>query len=48
MGWGIGGWAAWLLGALLATWCYLAVAALEIALSRVLHEAIGDVDPEER
>jgi hypothetical protein len=30
------------------TWAYLAVAALEIALSRGLHEAVGDVRPEER
>jgi MFS family permease len=44
----IGGWVAWLLGALLPTWAYLLVAALEIALSRGLHEVIGDVDPEER
>jgi MFS family permease len=48
VGWGIGGWAAWFLGALLPTWAYLSVAALEIALSRGLHEAVGDVSPEER
>jgi MFS family permease len=44
----IGGWPAWFLGALLPTWAYLAIAAVEIALSRGLHEAVGDVDPEER
>jgi MFS family permease len=48
VGSGIGGWTGWLLGSLLPTWTYLLVAALEIALSRRLHEAIGDVDPEER
>jgi hypothetical protein len=48
VGWGIGGWAGWFLGALLPTWTYLSVAALEIALSRGLHEAVGDVAPEER
>jgi hypothetical protein len=37
LGWLIGGWAAWLLGALLGTWTYLAVAALEVALSRTVH-----------
>lgn len=48
VGWGMGGWASWLIGPLLATWAYLAVAALEIALSRGLHEALGDVAPEKR
>ena len=48
VGWGIGGWAGWVLGAVLATWAYLLIAALEIALSRGLHEAVGDVRPEER
>jgi MFS family permease len=48
VGWVVGGWPAWFLGGLLPTWCYLAVAALEVALSRGLHEAVGDVDPEER
>ncbi len=38
----------WFLGARLPTWAYLSVAALEIALSRGLHEAVGDVGPEER
>ena len=48
VGWGISGWAAWFLGAVLSTWAYLSVAAVEIALSRGLHEAVGDVDPEDR
>jgi hypothetical protein len=48
VGWGIGGWLAWALGGVLSTWAYLSVAALEIALSRGLHEAVGDVSPEER
>ena len=48
MGWQVGGWAAWFLGALIPTWTYLIVAALEIALSRGLHEALGDVAPEQR
>jgi ABC-type Co2+ transport system permease subunit len=48
VGWGIGGWASWLIAPLLSTWAYLSVAALEIALSRGLHEAVGDVSPEER
>ena len=46
--WGIGGWSAWRLGGWLPTWAYLAVAALEIALSRGLHEAVGEVRPEDR
>jgi len=29
-------------------WAYLLIAALEIALSRGLHEAVGDVRPRER
>jgi hypothetical protein len=48
VGWGIGGWAAWFIGAMLSTWAYLSVAAIEIALSRGLHEAVGEVSPEER
>jgi hypothetical protein len=48
VGWAVGGWLAWFLGALLPTWAYLSVAALEIALSRGLHEAVGEVAPEER
>jgi hypothetical protein len=39
---------AWLLGAILATWTYLGVAALEIAAARLLHLGVGDKDPEER
>lgn len=48
LGWAIGGWVAWLLGALLGTWTYLSVAALEMALSRTLHLSLGDSDPDER
>lgn len=44
----VGGWAAWLLGSLLPTWAYLAVSALEIALSRTLHVFVSDTDPAER
>src|SRR5437764_8321592 len=36
IGWGIGGWVAWGLGALLATWTYLSVAAMEVAVARML------------
>jgi peptidoglycan biosynthesis protein MviN/MurJ (putative lipid II flippase) len=39
---------AWLLGAILATWTYLGVAALEIAAARLLHIGVGERDPEER
>jgi hypothetical protein len=48
LGWGIGGWVAWLLGALLSTWIYLSIAALEMAIARNLHLAVGDEEPEER
>jgi hypothetical protein len=48
LGWGVGGWWAWALGPLLSTWAYLSVAAIEIALSRGLHEAVGDIAPEDR
>jgi hypothetical protein len=44
----IGGWPAWLLGPLLATWAYLGVAALEVAAARTLHLNVGDQDPAER
>lgn len=44
----VGGWAAWLLGGLLSSWAYLAVSALEIALSRTLHLTVSDTDPAER
>ncbi len=36
IGWVVGGWVAWLLGSLLATLVYLAIAALEVALARGL------------
>jgi hypothetical protein len=48
VGWGLGGWWSWLLGALLATWVYLSVAALEVAVSRALHLAVGGKDPRRR
>jgi MFS family permease len=48
VGWAIGGWIAWGLGALLSTWIYLSIAALEMALARNLHLAVGDEDPEHR
>jgi hypothetical protein len=48
VGWELGGGSAWFLGAVLSTWAYLSIAALETALSRGLHDAIGDVDPEKR
>jgi len=48
LGEGIGGWLAWLLGPLLATWTYLGVAALEVAAARTLHITVGDEDPARR
>jgi hypothetical protein len=48
LGWGLGGWAAWLLGGLLGSWAYLSVAALEMALARTLHLTIGEEDPAHR
>lgn len=48
LGWGVGGWAAWLLGGLLGSWVYLSIAALEMALARTLHLAVGDEDPAHR
>jgi hypothetical protein len=48
LGWGLGGWVAWLLGALLGTWIYLSVSALEMAVARALHLTVGDGDPEHR
>jgi hypothetical protein len=48
LGSGLGGWAAWLLGSMLATWTYLSIAALEMALARVLHLNLGDGDPGRR
>jgi hypothetical protein len=48
LGWAVGGWVAWLLGALLPTWTYLSISAAETALSRVLHLTVADRDPEHR
>jgi hypothetical protein len=48
VGWGLGGWLGWLLAPVLSTWAYLSLAAIEIAVSRGLHEAVGDLAPEER
>jgi hypothetical protein len=48
LGWGIGGWVAWLLTALLGTWMYLSISALEMALARNLHLAVAEGDPEHR
>jgi hypothetical protein len=45
LGWALGGWAAWLLGALLGTWLYLSVTALEMALARTLHITVGSSEP---
>ncbi len=44
----IGGWAAWLLGSLLSSWTYLGISALEVAIARTLHLAVGDTDAEDR
>jgi hypothetical protein len=44
----VGGWPAWLVGPLVATWTYLSLSALEIALARALHLTVGDGDPHER
>lgn len=48
LGWGVGGWVAWLLGALLGSWMYLSVSALEMALARTLHLTVGAEDFEQR
>jgi MFS family permease len=48
LGWGIGSWAAWLLGSMLSTWVYLLAGALEMALSRRLHVTVADTPPEKR
>ena len=48
LGWGLGGWLAWLLAGLLATWAYLSIGALEMAIARTAHLAAGDKKPEER
>lgn len=47
LAWALGGWVAWLLGALLGTWVYLSVAALEMALARTLHLTVGGTDHDE-
>jgi hypothetical protein len=44
----VGGWWAWMLGALMSTCTYLAIGALEMAVARALHLNIGDTDPAER
>jgi hypothetical protein len=48
LGWGLGGWPAWLLAGLLATWAYVSIGALEMAVARTAHLAAGDKEPEER
>ena len=48
IGWGVGGWIAWLLGSLLPTWAYLSIAALEMALARVLHLTVAEEPPHKR
>jgi hypothetical protein len=44
----VGGWIAWSIGAIAATWIYLSVAALEVAAARALHLNVSDRDPAER
>lgn len=41
-GWGLGGWLAWLIGSVLATWAYLSIAALEMALARGVQTTVHD------
>jgi hypothetical protein len=48
IGWAIGGWVAWGVGSLLATWAYLSVAALEVAAARILHIKVGDQEVQRR
>jgi hypothetical protein len=48
LGWGLGGWGAWLLGALLGSWVYLSVSALEMAVARNLHLSVAEGDPTDR
>ena len=48
IGWGIGGWLSWLLAALLATWTFLSVSALEVATARLLHITVGKKDVSRR
>ena len=44
----VGGGVAWLVSSLLATWIYLGLSALEIALARNVHLTVSDVDPKNR
>jgi hypothetical protein len=48
LGWGVGGWVAWLLGSLLPTLAYLSIGALEMALARSLHLTVGNRHPDKR
>jgi hypothetical protein len=48
LGWGLGGWVAWLLVALLGTWLYLSISALEMALARTLHLTVAEGHPKHR
>jgi hypothetical protein len=48
IGWGVGGWGAWLLGSLLPTWTYLSIAALEMALARGVQVRAPGQPPHER
>lgn len=48
LGWGIGGWLAWLLAAMLATWTYLSIAALEMAVARTVQGNVFDEELEHR
>src|SRR5436305_4402149 len=48
LGWAVGGWVAWFLGAMLGTWIYLSVSALEMAVARTLHLTVADRDPQYR
>jgi hypothetical protein len=48
IGWGIGDWLGWLLGALLPTWAYLSIAALEMAIARTVQLNVADEHPDRR
>jgi MFS family permease len=48
IGWGVGGWLAWLLGSLLPTWAYLSIAALEMAIARNVQLKVADEHPDRR
>ena len=48
IGWGVGGWVAWLLGSLLPTWTYLTISALEMALARGVQLTVAEEPPHER